>query len=157
MTVMNRKHFVAFALVLAALPLFAQKRGFTIEDFYRVKLASELDVAPDGSRFAFTVTSSDLPNAKRTTSIWISDANGAHQHQLTRGEADKDARFSPDGKTIAFLRDGNIWLLPLEGGESRQLTSFTTGAADPLWSPNGKWIAFSSDGYPESGADDAGK
>ena len=155
MTVMNRKHFVAFALVLAALPLFAQKRGFTIEDFYRVKLASELDVAPDGSRFAFTVTSSDLPQAKRLTSIWISDANGSHQHQLTRGEADKNARFSPDGKTIAFLRDGNVWLLPLEGGESRQLTSFTTGASDPLWSPNGKWIAFSSDIYPECGADDA--
>src|SRR6185369_6251600 len=99
MSDMNRKHFVAIALVLAALPLFAQKRGFTIEDLYRVRNASELDVAGDGSRLVFTVTSSNLPQAKRTTSIWISDAGGAHLHQLTRGDADKNARFSPDGHT----------------------------------------------------------
>ena len=154
-TVMNRKHFVALAFLLAALPVLAQKRALTIEDYYRVRSASELDVARDGSRFVFTVTSSDLPQAKRSTSIWISDANGAHLRQLTRGDADKGAHFSPDGKSVAFIRDGNLWILPLEGGEARQLTSASTGASDPLWSPDGEWIAFNADVYPECGADDA--
>src|ERR1051326_9072531 len=152
---MNRKHFVALAILLAALPVLAQKRAFTIEDYYRVRNASELDVARDGSRFVFTVTTSNLPEAKRSMSIWISDANGTHLRQLTRGDADKGAHFSPDGKSIAFIRDSNLWILPLEGGEARQLTSTSTGASDPLWSPDGKWIAFNADVYPECGGDDA--
>jgi dipeptidyl aminopeptidase/acylaminoacyl peptidase len=123
----NRKHFVALAFPLAALPTFAQKRAFTIEDFYRVRNASDLDVARDGSRFVFTVTTSSLPQAKRSTSIWISDANGAHSRQLTRVDADKSAHFSPDGKSIAFIRDNNLWILPLEAGEARQVTSTSTG------------------------------
>jgi len=154
-TVMNRKHFVALAFLLAALPLFAQKRAFTIEDYYRVRNASELDVARDGSRFVFTVTVSNLPQAKRMSAIWIGDANGARVHQLTRGEADKGAHFSPDGKSIAFLRDNSLYILPLDGGEARQLTSTSTGISDPLCSPDGKWIAFNADIYPECGADDA--
>jgi dipeptidyl aminopeptidase/acylaminoacyl peptidase len=156
-TVMNKKHFVVLAFLAAALPMAAQqsKRAFTIEDFYRVRTASELDVSRDGSRFVFTVTTSNLPQAKRSTNIWIGDTNGGNVHQLTRGDADKGGHFSPDGSTISFLRDNNVWLLPLAGGEARQLTSFPTGASDPLWSPDGKWIAFSSDVYPECGADDA--
>src|SRR6266849_573531 len=116
-TVMNKKHFVVLAFLVVALPMAAQqaKRAFTIEDYYRVRTASELDVSRDGSRFVFTVTSSNLPQAKRSTSIWIGETSGAAPRQLTRGEADKNGHFSPDGSTVAFLRDNNLWLLPLGG------------------------------------------
>ena len=72
-TVMNKKHFVVLAFLAAALPMAAQqsKRAFAIEDFYRVRTASELDVSRDGSRFVFTVTTSNLPQAKRSTNLWI--------------------------------------------------------------------------------------
>ena len=93
MRFMNMKRFIAIAVLFVALPLVAQKKAFTIEDFYRVKSAMELDVAPDGSRYVFTVTSSDLPKAKRTTRIWIGEVNGANPHQLTRGDADKWGRI----------------------------------------------------------------
>src|SRR5881275_176956 len=153
MRFMNMKRFIAIAVLFAALPLVAQKKAFTIEDFYRVKSAMELDVAPDGSRYVFTVTSSDLPKAKRTTRIWIGEVNGANPHQLTRGDADKNGRFSPDGKSVVFIRENNLWILPLAGGEAHALTESSMGVADPVWSPNGKWIAFSSDVYPECGGD----
>jgi Tol biopolymer transport system component len=57
--------------------------------------------------------------------------------------------FSPDGKSIAaFLgeegRYGDFWIISLEGGEPRQLTTdFKEGGA-PTWTPDGKFVVFPS-------------
>src|SRR5437667_4448924 len=143
-------------LLLAAAPLVAQtKRAFTIEDVYRIRNVGALSLSPDGRSVLFTVATSDLPRAKRTTRVWIMDADGANARELTHGDSDSSPSFSPDGKTVAFVRSGNLHLLPLAGGEARQLTTVSTGVSDPLWSPDGKWIAFASDVYPECNADDA--
>src|ERR1044071_4067896 len=143
-------------LLLVATPLVAQtKRAFTIEDLYRVRGVGDLSLSPDGNTVLFTVVTSDLAHAKRTTRIWIMNADGANARELTHGDADTSPHFSPDGKTIAFLRSDNLYLLPLGGGEAKQLTTLSTGVGDPLWSPDGKSIVFASDVYPECGADDA--
>src|SRR5437868_6865465 len=94
-----------FLLLLVAVPLAAQtKRAFTLEDVYRVKSLGDLSLSPDGRTLLFTVSTSDLPHAKRTTHVLIIDADGANARELTHGDADSAPRFSPDGKTVAFLR-----------------------------------------------------
>jgi Tol biopolymer transport system component/imidazolonepropionase-like amidohydrolase len=52
---------------------------------------------------------------------------------------------SPDGKEIAFDLLGDIYSIPISGGEAKALTSGVAWDMQPRYSPNGKWIAFTSD------------
>lgn len=52
---------------------------------------------------------------------------------------------SPDGRSIAFDLLGDIYLLPIEGGEARPLHSGLNWSMQPRFSPDGSEIAFISD------------
>ncbi len=52
--------------------------------------------------------------------------------------------ISPDGKTIAFVYQGDIFLVSAAGGEARQLTTNPAHDTEPLWSPDGKTVVFAS-------------
>ncbi|MBO6587396.1 MAG: PD40 domain-containing protein [Gracilimonas sp.] len=52
---------------------------------------------------------------------------------------------SPDGKTIVFDYLGDLYTIPMEGGEATQLTEGMQFDSQPRFSPDGKKIAFISD------------
>lgn len=57
------------------------------------------------------------------------------------------ARFpeiSPDGRSIAFSYDGDIWTVPAAGGDARRVTDHVEWDGYPVWSPDGRTIAFAS-------------
>jgi len=56
-----------------------------------------------------------------------------------------DPALSPDGKTVAFVWRGDIWLAPVEGGTARALTQHEASDREPVFSPDGSEIAFVSD------------
>lgn len=57
----------------------------------------------------------------------------------------RDAKLSPDGSKIAFSYKGDIFTVPVEGGDALRLTSGEAYDNAPVWSPDGSMLAFSSD------------
>jgi TolB protein len=80
------------------------------------------DVSPDGSRFVY---SSYL--GRQWQQLWLLPIDGGYPIPLTYGDYDDtNPRWSPDGRTIAFIsnRTGNtsLWLIDAFSGEQRPLT-----------------------------------
>ncbi|MDE6575170.1 MAG: PDZ domain-containing protein [Muribaculaceae bacterium] len=59
----------------------------------------------------------------------------------------RDAVISPDGSRIAFTYKGDIFTVPVDGGDALRLTSQPGYETSPIWSPDGKTIAFAADRY----------
>lgn len=57
----------------------------------------------------------------------------------------RQTSLSPDGNTIAFVYQGDIYTVPVTGGQARQITSSPAFDTAPYFSPDGSRIAFSSD------------
>lgn len=59
----------------------------------------------------------------------------------------KDPTLSPDGQTIVFSYDGDLWKVPAIGGEALRITAMKGEETLPHISPDSKWIAFSATQY----------
>ena len=81
--------------------------------------------------------------------LWKVDRKGGSAVRLTSGPgAASDPKFSPDGRWIAFTGryngNPNVYVMPAEGGQPRQLTFSSGFDLVDGWSPDGKNIIFQS-------------
>ena len=137
-------------LLLSPSLLTAQKRAIAFEDFIALPGVSDPQLSPDGKWVAYTVTTPSLQDNRGISRIWVAEVATGRSRQLTGGPgSDRQPRWSPDGKTLAFIatRDSGaqVWLLPIGGGDARKLSSLADGASDPIWLPNGSGILVVSD------------
>src|SRR5512144_2171422 len=139
----------------------AQGRPMTIEDLITSVRVSEPQLSPDGKSVVFVRTTTDGASGKRNADIYIVPPDGSAAPRVLFGtdKSEMSPRYSPDGKTIAFIsnREGapQIYVAPADGGEPKVLTRLAAGAQAPyMFSPDGKKIAFISDVYPDC-ADEA--
>ncbi len=119
----------------------------------KIKAISGVNLSKDGSKAVFTVTVIEPEGDSKLeyrymNQVWMVNTDGGNPKQLTTKEGSSQARFSPDGKQIAFVRavdnKPQVFLLSMDGGEAVQLTKYKYGAGTPRWSPDGKKILFSS-------------
>ncbi len=140
-------------LAAYAAPALAAGRAMTVDDLLAVKSVSDPQVSPDGKLVVYVMSELDRSTDKSNSDLYLIPFEGGEPKRLTTSNAsDNHPRWSPDGKTIAFVstRGGSaqVWLLPLDGGEARQLTKLPVDVSGPIWSPVGEHIAFTSKVYP---------
>jgi len=102
---------------------------------------SGLSLAPDG-RIVYASGKSGNQD------IWIVEANGTGQKQLTLDAAtDYYPAVSPDGRYIVFSSDRtgdfNIWRMDIDGSNLKRLTN-AGGEGWPQVSPDGRWVVYNS-------------
>ncbi len=100
--------------------------------------------SPDNRRIAF------ISNRSGFFELWVADRDGANPVSLTSldGAVNGDPCWSPDATRIAFSslqkQQSDIYVLDVETGDLRQVTSAASDDWVPRWSRDGRWIYFTS-------------
>ncbi len=158
MKTIERYFYIAVAVLIVCLLCTTaraeDKKPWTPDDLWKLKSVSDPRISPDGKWVAYVVSVTDFDENSRNSDIWIVPASGGPPRRMTTSEkSDNHPRWSPDGRTIAFLssRDGamQIYQLPVSGGEARGLTDFPGGVGDFIWTPDGKGFVFTGRVYTD--------
>src|SRR5438874_1744317 len=95
----------AFVLINASVSMAQTRRGVTPEDYFAFEFASDPNLSPDGKLVAFVITKIDRAQNRRNSSIWMAATDGSRApwQFTTSPQSSSSPRWSPDGKSLAFL------------------------------------------------------
>ena len=138
-----------------------KQRLITIDDLWAMKRIGAPALSPDGRLACVAVTRYDMKENESTSQLWLLSTDGKEQRQLTRGRNDGEPRWSPDGRSIAFIskrRDdkekdeapaARVFVIAADGGEARCVSELETGAQGLRWFPDSRRLAFISWVWPQ--------
>src|SRR5712671_6388568 len=118
----------------------------TTEHYLDWERVNDAQISPDGSRIVYTRQAVNQAEDKWESSLWILNADGSQHRFLVKGSA---ARWSPDGKRLLYLADGEpkgaqLFVRWLDAeGPATQITHVVEAPRGARWSSDGKSVAFS--------------
>ena len=96
--------------------------------------------SPDGSKVVYQMGYYSVEHNKSHQVLWVMNADGSDQKQLTTDAASETDPAWLDGETIVFVREGEVWKMDANGGSRRQLSD-TEGSVEGFkFSPDGKRV-----------------
>ena len=131
-------------------PLGGSERKLAESPHFAAGRFSGLSWSPDGKFLAV----SDRTSPEEPWAIFLVSVESGAKRRLTsppaQSLADYRPSFSPDGGTLAFVRQSavviaDIYLVQVAGGETRRLTFNDQRIGGLAWTPDGREIVFSSD------------
>lgn len=124
------------------------KRRFEPEDLLLEQLITDIHVVQTQPLAVCAVKSINRKTQQYEGSLWSFALDTGQARCLVQGDPRIDAaRWSADGRTLAFLSDraragtSQVYLMPVDGGEARPLSRLARGAIDLCWRPQGDQIA----------------
>jgi len=126
--------FCLLPFLAAAQPQADPRIGAILNDLSATHNFEDLAISPDGSRVAWVEPESG------TLTIFVKGA--APQSKTERIGEGRSPAWSPDGKRIAYLSEGQLHVVGANGKGAKKLTSLTGFITDPEWSPDGTRIAI---------------
>jgi dipeptidyl aminopeptidase/acylaminoacyl peptidase len=118
----------------------------TTEHYMDLERVNDAQISPDGNRVIYTRQHVNVLEDKWDPELWIVNADGSQNRFFVKGSG---ARWSPDGKRVLFLADGEpkgsqLFVRWVDvDGPATPVTHVTETPRSPRWSPDGKSIAFS--------------
>ena len=112
----------------------------TPELLWKFRRLGSIVLSPDGSTILFTVTDIDLKTEVRRTDIFTIPSAGGEPVQLTTGGG-SDPQWINDGKSIAYVADGNLMTMNADGSEKLTVDGIRDFEYFSI-SPSGKYIYF---------------
>ncbi len=142
-----------------AVQVFSGDTSISFENFFSVDRLGTPVVSPDGKLVAFTVKKANISENSYLTQIWMIGQNGENLRQLTTDSLSSvNPVFSPDSKFIYYLtpRSGSmqIWQLPVDGGEAKQITKLYDGVEEFVISPTNDHLLMVRKVPPECKTED---
>ncbi|WP_411029599.1 S9 family peptidase [Spongiimicrobium sp. 3-5] len=125
-----------------------QNKTFSYLDIFDLKYVSDPQIAPANDWIVYRRMGFDIMEDKAVGNLWMIKSDGSQHQKLTSREVDEfGARWSPNGKRLAFIsktgEGSEIYMYWLDSGKIAKITQLPHSPKSLTWSPQGDLLAFS--------------